>query len=117
MMTKNYKQGPVIPQIIGIIMLLWALYPENPYGYYLLLRLVLCTICSFLAFRASEIKTDKWVWILVGTAILYNPIIRIHLTREIWSVINITTIVILTITFSSLRKLSLPEKNGGLDEY
>ena len=93
-------------------MLLWALNPENPYGYYILLRVVLCAICAFLAFRALDIGSDRWVWILGVTAVIYNPIIRIHLTREIWSVVNIATIVVLSITFGALRKQSEPKEKG-----
>jgi len=111
-MTEKQKQGPFIPQIIAIVMLLWALNPENPYGYYILLRVVLCAICAFLAFRALDIGSDRWVWILGVTAVIYNPIIRIHLTREIWSVVNIATIVVLSITFGALRKQSEPKEKG-----
>ncbi len=77
-----------IPQIVAILMLLWALNPENPYGYYVLLRIVLCGICAFLAYRALKIGNEKWAWILGVTAVIYNPIIPIHLTREIWSVVK-----------------------------
>lgn len=109
-MTENQNRRPFIPQIIAILMLLWALNPENPYSYYVLLRIVICTICAFLAFCALEIGNDKWVWILGVTALIYNPIIRIHLTREIWSVVNIATIVVLAITFGTLRKRSRVEQ-------
>ena len=37
-------------------MLLWALYPETPQGYYILLRVVLCAIGIYLALRALEIN-------------------------------------------------------------
>ena len=111
-MIENQKRGPFVPQMIAIIMLLWALNPENPYGYYILLRIALCAICAYLAFRALEIGKDAWVWTLGVTAAIYNPIIRIHMTREIWSVINIATIVVLAISFCALRKRRAPEQNG-----
>lgn len=102
----------MIPQIIAIIMLLWALNPENPYGYYVLLRIVVCAICAFLAFRALEIGKDKWVWILGVTEVIYNPIVRVHLTREIWSVVNVATIVVLGLTVGALRKRSARNRKG-----
>ena len=101
-----------MPQIIAIAMLLWALNPDNPYGYYILLRIVLCAICAYLAFRALEIGVDAWVWTMGVTAVIYNPVIRIHLTREIWSVVNIATIIVLAISFATLRKRSVAEENG-----
>jgi len=83
-----------IPQIICIIMLLWALNPNNPYAYYTLLRWVCCGVFAYLAFQSFEQKMQGWVWILGGTALLYNPVFRVHLNREIWSVVNVVTIII-----------------------
>jgi len=108
-MTRvNKKQ--FIPQIIAIIMLLWALNPENPYGYYILLRIVLCAVCAYLAFYSIQIEEQAWIWIFGVTAVIYNPIIRIHLTREIWSVVNIATIIVLSISFATLRKKNMNKK-------
>ena len=84
-------------------MLLWALNPENPYGYYILLRWVCCGIFAYLAFKGREQGHEGWVWILGTTAALYNPIFRVHLTREIWSVINVVTIVIAVASVFFLR--------------
>ena len=75
-------------------MLLWALNPENPYGYYILLRWVCCAAFAFLAIHALAQEKQGWVWVLGVTAVVYNPLIRIHLNRELWSVINVITIVI-----------------------
>jgi FtsH-binding integral membrane protein len=82
-----------IPQAIAGVMLLWALNPENPYGYYILLRWVCCAAFTYLALKAHAQAKEGWVWILGVTAVIYNPIIRVHLTREIWSVINIATLI------------------------
>jgi hypothetical protein len=95
-------------------MLLWALNPENPYGYYMLMRIVICGICAFLAFRALKFGNEIWVWILGVTAVIYNPIFRIHLTREIWSAVNIVTVVMLAVTVGVLHKRSLSEQKGDL---
>ena len=81
-----------IPQAIVIPMLLWALNPMNPYGYYILLRWVCCAVFVYLAIQAWNIEKQGWVWILGVTAAIYNPILRIHSTREMWSVVNLVTI-------------------------
>ena len=82
-----------IPQAIVIPILLLALNPDNPYGYYIFLRWVCCA--AFVYPVLSEALTlDKggWVWILGLTAIIYNPIFRVHGTRDMWFVINLVTI-------------------------
>jgi len=82
------------PQIIACLMLLWALNPVNPYGYYIVLRIVCCAVFAYLALHAAERNQQGWVWVLGTTAFIYNPIFRVHLTRDIWSVVNIAAIVI-----------------------
>ena len=81
-----------IPQAIVCLMLLWALVPSNPYGYYLLLRWVCCPAFAYLAVQAFRREKQGWVWVLGVTAAAYNPIIRVHLTREIWSLVNVASI-------------------------
>jgi len=81
-----------LPQAIASGMLLWALYPGNPYGYYTLLHWVCCGTLIYLAYQAINLKRQTWVWILGITALVYNPIFRLHLNRELWSAINIITI-------------------------
>ena len=68
---------------------------EMPYGYYVLLRLLVCGLCLFLALNEARNGRPIWVWILGGVAVLYNPILRIHLNRELWSVVNVATILLL----------------------
>lgn len=83
---------PWIPQLTVSLMLLCALNPQNPYSYYLLLRWVCCGVFSYLAFKALDRKEREWLWLLGITAAVYNPILPVHLTRGIWSVVNIATI-------------------------
>ena len=95
--------GSIVPQIVAIAMLGWALIPANPYGYYIILRFVVCGVCAYLAVRAFQIDKIGWVLIVGITAVIYNPIIRVHLAREIWSVVNIATIIMLIVTIQTLR--------------
>lgn len=83
-----------IPQIVVIPMLLWAMKSGNPYGYYMLLRFVCCGVFAYLAYEAFERDKQVWTWILGITAALYNPIIRVHLSRDIWAIVNIVTVCI-----------------------
>ena len=92
-----------IPQAIAAVMLLWALNPDNPYGYYILLRVICCAVFGYLAIQAASQEKQGWVWILVVTAVVYNPIIRIHLTREIWSAVNVVTIIVAGASVFALR--------------
>jgi len=94
-----------IPQVILSGLLLWALYPGNPYGYYTLLRWVACGVFLYLAYLAFESKRTVWLWVLGINAVIYNPIIRIHLTREIWNVLNVISIVILVVSIFFIERI------------
>lgn len=77
-------------------MLILALFPL-PYGYYQLLRFVISITTCIIGYKIyNENKTISYKVILWGLVLLlYNPIIRIHLEREIWQIINIGTILFL----------------------
>jgi hypothetical protein len=97
-----------IPQTIAGVMLLWALNPENPYGYYILLRWVCCAVFTYLALKAHAQGKEGWVWVLGFMAVIYNPIIRIHLTREIWSAVNVATLLIAVSSILVVRSPPAP---------
>src|SRR5262245_28268928 len=92
-----------LPQLIACLMLLWALNPANPYGFYVLLRWVCCGIFAYLAYKGYEQGHSAWGWILGLVAAVYNPVVRVHLTREIWSGVNIATIGISVASVFALR--------------
>ena len=68
---------------------------DLPYGYYVLLRLVVCGVCIYLAVDAAGNGKSEWAWLLGGCAVLYNPIIKFPLGREIWPFVNLATIALL----------------------
>ena len=53
-------------------MLLWALNPDYPYGYYILLRWVCCAAFAYLAVKALGQNQQGWVWVLGITAAVYT---------------------------------------------
>ena len=89
-----------------VVMLVAALFPW-PYGYYNLLRFCVCGAAAFLAYQqwTHDDAASKWVVILVAIALLYNPLLPIHLTREIWTVLNIGTSLVFVGHLRSLRLL------------
>lgn len=93
-----------IPQAVLSIMLLWALNDANPYGYYLLLRLVCTGVFAFLTYRSSMQGSPRWAWAFGLTAALYNPFIPAHLDRATWSIINVATVALAIASFWVIQK-------------
>lgn len=96
-------------KILVIFLLLFALLP-NPYGYYILLRWLCCSIFIYFAVSSYQIESKPWIWIYGVSSGIYNPIIPAHLGREVWSVVNVITIVILIVSFAKDR-LSAKKKS------
>lgn len=99
--------GFIIARIIAIIFLLLAL-ENQPYGYYILLRFIVCGVSAYGAFFASRLGETGWIWILGIIAVLFNPIIPIHLDRETWAIVDLGVAVILIVSLFLLKK----EKNN-----
>ena len=90
------------PVIVSIIMLLIAMLPV-PYGYYTLLRIVVCLSAGFLAWHSYKMQRQHWMWGLGFIALIFNPIIPLHLGREIWVVIDIVVAIVLGIYLIQTR--------------
>ena len=76
-----------IPSAIAALMLFLSLAPW-PYGYYQLLRFVVCGVAVYVASMAYNWH-KIWATCLFGfIAVLFNPLIPIHLSREAWQPID-----------------------------
>ena len=87
---ENRTKTSSIIWIVPAAMCILALMPL-PYGYYTLLRIVVTTAAiyaAWLCFSEGE-AVDLRVAGFVFIAILFNPIIPIHLSREIWAPIDV----------------------------
>jgi hypothetical protein len=100
------------PQAIVILLLLWALYPHNPYGYYTLLRIVCCVVFSFLSYKAHARGNETWTLLFGITAIIYNPIVPLPLKRQLWSIVNIATIGLAVASIAALKNSTQLNKHG-----
>lgn len=67
---------------------------DMPYGYYQLLRVLVFCATAYLAFESHKRGDVAWAWALGATAIVYNPFFKLALGREIWTMVNIATIVL-----------------------
>ncbi len=92
-----------VPQTVAIIALAWALYPRNPYGYYVFLRWICFGTFTYVALVSLTREKRLLVWLTGATALLYNPFMRVHLNRELWSVLNVGTIAVAVFSMWALK--------------
>lgn len=97
---------------IIVVALVVALIPTTPYGYYPLMRWVVCGACVWTALDAYRKNQEGWVWCWAVLAGVYNPIVSVHSTREIWSAVNIATIAAAVIYLANARRMGSRVANG-----
>ncbi len=86
-----------------------ALVDGLPYGYFNLLRFVVCAVGIYLAYKTYEDnKESLWVWAFAGIAVLFNPIIIITFERSTWWVIDLMVGIFFVL---SIFLIKIEEKN------
>lgn len=69
-----------------------AVFPL-PYGYYTFLRIAISLAGCIAAFDLIKKSNPLWL-VFAGIVILFNPIIPIHLSREIWFFIDLIVAIL-----------------------
>jgi len=88
--------------LIMAILLLVALY-EMPNGYYAMLRIIVSVVSGKIIYDNYQSDTKPFItYIFASVLILFNPVIPIYLTREIWAYIDIATAIIFAAYYLSL---------------
>jgi len=69
---------------------------DMPYGFYMLLRGLLCLAAAF-GFAAARRRGDlPWSWAYGALAVLYNPVLPVHLgAKDLWILVNVGTLLVL----------------------
>jgi len=101
----------VVPALVATMMLFVAI-AELPYGYYQILRWIVCGVGVYIAYMAYR-RGKVWAtWVFGLIAALFNPIVPVHLTKAIWQPIDIVCALIFC---SSTLFLKQPgdEHSGG----
>ena len=100
-MGKNISIKP--PIIVSIVLLLGAILPL-PYGYYTLLRLVVCLTAIFLSWLTYKEQMITWLWIMGFTALIFNPFIPIRFGKELWAAVDLVVAGIFGIFLFKFKK-------------
>lgn len=62
---------------------------KMPYGFYELVRYLALVGFAFLSFQAYEKGNKNEVFVYIVLAILFQPLFKIALGREIWNVVDV----------------------------
>jgi len=102
-MTAKTQRPHLIPAIIAALLLFGAL-ARWPYGYYQLLRFVVCGVSVYVAFVAYNWQKLWATWLFSFIALLFNPLLPVHLSQEIWQPIDVICALSFVVVTFLLRK-------------
>jgi hypothetical protein len=97
------RRPQLILAMIAAAMLVGALGPW-PYSYYQILRFLTSGSAVYIAFLGYNWKKSWVVWLFGVIALLFNPLIPIHLSKEIWQPIDIICAWLFVIVGFVLKK-------------
>ena len=76
-----------------------------PYAFYMLLRVVVCAACGYLAWADYQSRgASGWVVALVVASVVFNPFVPIHLFKEAWMLLNLAVAALLVFHMMSMRR-------------
>lgn len=101
-------------QIAGALILLLCIFPF-PYGFYTIVRVTTTIICGYLAFTYYNQNKKELAIFFTIIAVLFQPMIKFTLGREMWLVVDIiVAIVLLTLSFKGFFKNNLTVVNKNI---
>lgn len=74
---------------IALALLLFLCLADMPYGFYQLVRFLALIGFAFLAYDANENKLKNETLIYGALALLFQPLFKISLGRELWNVVDV----------------------------
>ena len=104
---KKPKKISIIPAFIAIAVMLLSFFDWSSYSYYTFLKFVVTAVTIYYAYYLyAELKEKGiWFWLLVGIAILFNPLVPIYLyDKSVWMVIDVIVIGYLITLLIKFRK-------------
>lgn len=75
-----------------------------PYGYYMLLRFVACSVFAWAAYVSFERNENVLPWVFIVLAVVFNPILKIHFNKEMWAVIDLCSGLFLVLIRSKIQE-------------
>jgi chromate transport protein ChrA len=76
-----------------------------PYGYYTILRIVVCGFAVVVFFHTweNDTPTRKWPLTFAGMAILFNPLVPAHLDRATWFYLDMGAAIVIVAHLIAVR--------------
>lgn len=109
-MPKSWKMNKyltfsVILRFVTACLLFWAI-ASHPYDYYILVRWITFGVGLFCIFIAYGVNNNAWIFLFGLLALIFNPIIPLHLSKNVWHIIDIISGILLIVSVLFVREES-----------
>jgi len=99
----THTRNKNIAIVISIVFLFLATIEGWTYGFFTLLRLVVFGTTVYLSWLAYRSERQSWIWLFGFIALVFNPLIPLHLGRGLWKVIDLLVAVFLFISVFAFK--------------
>jgi len=96
------EYSKVIKIILAVLFFLCLL--QMPYGYFQFVRFAGLVGFALLGYQANQNSRQTEMFIYIGLAILFQPLIKISLGREVWNIVDVIVGIGLIISLFLNRK-------------
>jgi len=83
---------------IVLAVLFFVCLLDMPYGYFQLVRFIALVGFSILAYQANQHGQQTEMFIYIGLAILFQPLVKISLGRQLWNIVDVIVGICLIIS-------------------
>ena len=83
---------------IVLAVLFFVCLLDMPYGYFQLVRFIALVAFSILAYQANQRGHQTEMFVYIGLAILFQPLVKISLGRQLWNIVDVIVGIYLIIS-------------------
>jgi len=88
-MQDREKFASTIACGLVVVLLIIGTRHHLPYGFYTLLRIIVCGTATYFTWRDWNVRIRTWPLAFAVVAILFNPVLPIRLSRSDWFLIDL----------------------------
>ena len=102
--TMKFKNPITIIAKLVAAGLLFGALGRHQYDYYTLMRWVVCGVAAFGTIQAVVSGKTGWGWALAIVALVFNPLIPVHLKLQTWAPIDFAAAALLLISVAVIDR-------------
>ena len=113
-MKTNKKQDHILfvcARLISAALLIWA-FGRHRYIFYQLVKLVVVAVAVYGVYYTHKLEIKTWKVVFAVIAILFNPFLPVHLSRQAWEVFDLVAAGVLLLSVFLLKPANKDLKQG-----